>query len=151
MCARGVGTHGCVLNVHTEAFWMDRRGFPACNHTPQHKTRRLLRFVDECSVDGGCIGQNIRSDRNLNLVLTSRKMYDGRFFFLVVQCRDRRFCDVRMSSTDRGQGGPSFLAKIFPQWKADQFPLTLVGNVIHLCSGCPQLASYCLAKNLLES
>ena len=44
-CARGAGTHGDVLNVHTGTFWVDTRDFSACYtthhtaHTPQHKTQ----------------------------------------------------------------------------------------------------------------
>ena len=35
MCARGAGTHGDVLNVHTETRWVDTRSFEAC-HTLTH-------------------------------------------------------------------------------------------------------------------
>ena len=43
MCARGAGTHGDDLNIHTGTFWVDTRGFSRCHtphrtHTPQHKT-----------------------------------------------------------------------------------------------------------------
>ena len=35
MCARGAGTHGDVLNVHTGTCWVDTRSFEAC-HTLTH-------------------------------------------------------------------------------------------------------------------
>ena len=40
-CARGAGTHGDVLNVHTEAFWMDTRGFSACTPPQQQQVFSL--------------------------------------------------------------------------------------------------------------
>ena len=42
-CARGAGTHGDVVNVHTEASWMDTRGFFNVSHhntTTRHNTPR---------------------------------------------------------------------------------------------------------------
>ena len=49
-CARGAGTHGDVLNVHTGTFWVDTREFTPCHtththtphHTPQHKTQHNI-------------------------------------------------------------------------------------------------------------
>ena len=39
-CARGAGTHGDVLNVHTGTFWVYTRGFHcATQHTPRHTTQ----------------------------------------------------------------------------------------------------------------
>ena len=35
-CARGAGTHGDVLNVHTGTFWMDTRGFQRATQHTQH-------------------------------------------------------------------------------------------------------------------
>ena len=50
MCARGAGTHGDVLNVHTGTCWVDTRSFEACHtlththinthNTTQHNTLR---------------------------------------------------------------------------------------------------------------
>ena len=36
MCALGAGTHGDVLNVHTEACRVDTRGFFSVSHTTHH-------------------------------------------------------------------------------------------------------------------
>ena len=51
MCARGAGTHGDVLNVHTGTCGVDTRVFSACHtphtthqtaHTPHHNTRHNI-------------------------------------------------------------------------------------------------------------
>ena len=77
-CARGAGTHGDVLNVHTEAFWVDTRShrqfcLPRIAHVqfslaPERFTKRNERILPIfLSLGGVCREQHVRDSSNHSL------------------------------------------------------------------------------------
>ena len=134
-CARGAGIHGDVLNVHTEAFWMDTRRRGMSRHQfclPKFGHRGLSRAAEVHQRNPWILPIFIFSLR------TGRTRHVPEFF------NHSLYLNTLLSSSypEGNCGGTKLLngsislSTPYPSIKND-LPLTLpCSGIIHLLSGC---------------